>query len=128
MEKDDIQLKLDPIPLHLYMMTNINLLITENCNLNCAYCSTGAPFAPKKNRSVELFCKWLDVLQNNDIPFESIAITGGEPFLHPQITDGSFIQTLKIRYPSKKIGITTNFFWASDKNIKKTMQRSNMYE
>lgn len=29
------------------MMENINLLITEHCNLACTHCGTGAPFAKK---------------------------------------------------------------------------------
>jgi predicted SAM-dependent methyltransferase len=114
---DNNQLSLKPTPFHLYMMSNINLLITEHCTLTCTHCSTGAPFANKKSHSVELFCKWLDILQNKKIPFKSIALTGGEPFLHPEVLDGSFIQQLKTRYPSKRIGLTTNFFWASEKNI-----------
>jgi len=97
----------------------INLLATEHCNLACAHCSTGAPFAKKINHPAESFCKWLDILEAKQIPFTDIAITGGEPFLHPEVRDGSFIRLLKTRYPSKNVGITTNFFWASEKNIVK---------
>jgi len=118
--KPDVnKLALEPTPFHLYMMSNINLLVTEHCSLNCAYCSTGAPFANKKSHSVESFFKWLDILEDKDIQFKSIAITGGEPFLNSEILDGSFIEKLKNRYPSKRIGLTTNFFWASEERITK---------
>jgi 4Fe-4S single cluster domain len=99
------------------MMENINLLITEHCNLACAHCSTGAPFAKKISHSAELFCKWLDLLEAKEIPFKYISLTGGEPFLHPEVRDGSFIRLLRIRYPSKRVGLTTNFFWASEERI-----------
>jgi len=99
------------------MMKTINLLAIEYCSLSCAYCSTGAPFAKKIHHSAESFCKYLDLLVAKQIPFDYISITGGEPFLHPEVRDGSFFQLLKDRYPSKKIGVTTNFSWASVKNI-----------
>jgi len=99
------------------MMKTINLLAIEHCSLACAYCSTGAPFAKKIHHPVESFYTWLDLLEAKRIPFDYISITGGEPFLHPQILDGSFIRLLKERYPSKSIGLTTNFSWASVKNI-----------
>ena len=98
-------------------LKNINLLVTEHCTLACAGCSTGAPFAKKISHSAESFCKWLDILQNKEIPFTSIALTGGEPFLHPEVRDGGFIQLLKTRYPSKWVQLTTNFSWASEERV-----------
>jgi 4Fe-4S single cluster domain len=99
------------------MMENINLLIIEHCNLACAHCSTGAPFARKMYHPAESFCKWLDLLETKEIPFKYIALTGGEPFLHPEVRDGSFIRLLRTRYPSKRVGLYTNFFWASKERI-----------
>jgi hypothetical protein len=46
------------------MMENINLLITEHCNLACAHCGTGSPFARKMSHSAEKFYRWLDLLEN----------------------------------------------------------------
>ena len=99
------------------MMENINLLITEHCNLACTHCGTGAPFAKKISHPAVSFIEWLDLLEKKNIPFRWISLTGGEPFLHPEVRDGSFIQLLRTRYPSKKVGLTTNFFWASEKRI-----------
>jgi hypothetical protein len=99
------------------MMKNINLLITEHCNLACMHCSTGAPFAKKISHPAVSFCKWLDLLESKQIPFRYISLTDGEPFLHPEVRDGSFIRLLRTRYPSKSVGVTTNFFWASEQRI-----------
>jgi hypothetical protein len=81
------------------------------------HCSTGAPFAKKAFHSAKSFYKWLDILSVKDIPFTNISLTGGEPFLHPRVRDGSFIRLLKARYPSKSVGLTTNFSWASKESI-----------
>jgi 4Fe-4S single cluster domain len=99
------------------MLENINLLVTEHCNLACTHCGTGAPFAKKISHPVASFVEWLDLLERNNIPFKWISLTGGEPFLHPEVRDGTFIQLLRQRYPSKRVGLTTNFFWASEKRI-----------
>jgi hypothetical protein len=101
------------------MRKNVNLLVVEHCNNTCVHCSTGSPFAKRAYHSADSFMKWLDVLERGQIPFDYISLTGGEPFLHPQVLDGSFIRQLRDRYPSKKVGATTNFFWASEERIKK---------
>jgi hypothetical protein len=101
------------------MMQNINLLVIEHCNLACAHCGTGAPFAKKIIHPAASFFEWLDVLESENVPFKYISLTGGEPFLHPEMRDGSFIRTLRTRYPSKRVGVTTNFFWASEERIMK---------
>jgi hypothetical protein len=99
------------------MMKNINLLIIENCNLACVHCGTGAPFAKKISYPAQSFCEWLDLLESREIPFKYISLTGGEPFLHPEVRDGSFIRLLRTRYPTKRVGATTNFSWASEERI-----------
>jgi hypothetical protein len=101
------------------MRKNVNLLVVEHCNNTCVHCSTGSPFAKRAFHPAESFIKWLDVLERAQIAFEYISLTGGEPFLHPQVLDGSFIRQLRDRYPSKRVGATTNFFWASEERIKK---------
>lgn len=101
------------------MMENINLLILEHCNLACAHCGTGSPFAKNIIHPVASFFEWLDLLEGEDVPFKYISLTGGEPFLHPEMRDGSFIRQLRIRYPSKRVGVTTNFFWANEERLKK---------
>jgi len=109
--------KLDPTLFD--MRRNINLLVVEECNNTCVHCSTGAPFAKRAHHSAASFFKWLDILEREHVPFDYISLTGGEPFLHPQVFDGSFVRELRERYPSKGVGATTNFFWASEKGIER---------
>jgi len=91
---------------------------TDICNINCKYCSRGIPFK-KSNKSyfASEFIPWLNFLIQQDIIFEKITITGGEPFLHPDIF--TFINELKNGYPNKIIRLVTNFFWADEKIINK---------
>lgn len=90
----------------------INLLAVEHCTNSCKHCSTSSPFAAKRSHSASAFFPWLDRVIQGGIKFSQIAITGGEPFLHPDL--GDFIKQLKERYPSKELGVTTNFFWANE--------------
>jgi hypothetical protein len=92
----------------------INLLAVEHCTNSCKYCSTSSPYSKKNAYTASSFFKWLDLFEQNNIQM-LLAITGGEPFLHPDIS--SFINGLKNRYPKAKIGLTTNFFWANENNI-----------
>ena len=62
------------------MMENINLLITEHCNLACTHCGTGAPFANKISHPAVSFVEWLDLLERKNIPFKWISLPGGSPF------------------------------------------------
>jgi hypothetical protein len=97
----------------------VHIIAVENCTKSCEFCSTSAPFAEKKSYPASAFFPWLDLLfGDNQNPFKDtyIAITGGEPFLHPNIF--LFIDEMKARYPLKDIGATTNFFWASKTRIK----------
>lgn len=96
------------------MMENINLLILEHCNLACTHCGTGSPFAKNISHPVASFFKWLDLLESEEVPFKFISLTGGEPFLHPEMRNGSIVRKLRTRYPSKRVGVTTNFFWGGN--------------
>lgn len=94
----------------------INLLAVEHCTNACKHCSTSSPFARKRSYSATAFFPWLDLLTREGIEFKDISITGGEPFLHPDLF--AFINELENRYPDKEIGLTTNFFWANENKIR----------
>jgi hypothetical protein len=92
-------------------------MAVEHCTHTCKNCSTSAPlFAGRRFHAAAAFFPWLDLLTREGIEFKRISITGGEPFLHPDI--GGFFDELKARYPDKEIGVATNFFWASENKIK----------
>jgi len=94
----------------------VNLLIVEHCTSRCEQCSTSSPLSTvRRSYQASDFFPWLDRLNQDGIRFRVISITGGEPFLHPDL--GSLLDQLKERYPGKQLGVTTNFFWASEKRI-----------
>ena len=98
-------------------INRVNLMAVEHCTHTCKNCSTSAPlFAGKRFHAASAFFPWLDLLTRERIEFKKISITGGEPFLHPDI--GAFLDEVKARYPAKEIGLTTNFFWASENKIR----------
>jgi len=99
-----------------YNTASISILAVEHCTNRCQHCSTCSPFANKISYPASAFFPWLDMLENVLVPFEYIAITGGEPFLHHDI--GALVHDLRERYPSKVIGISTNFFWANENMIR----------
>ena len=99
-----------------HSLTTINLLAVEHCNNSCRFCSTSSPFAGKQTYSADAFLPWLELLTREGIEFSSIAITGGEPFLHRDLF--GFISKLNEHFPHKQIGLTTNFSWASESRIK----------
>jgi organic radical activating enzyme len=89
---------------------------TDICNMNCKYCSRGIPFKKsKKSYFASEFIPWLNFLIKKGIKFKTITISGGEPFLHPDIFN--FIDELKYNYPNKIIRLVTNFSWANEKLI-----------
>ncbi|MDR1362728.1 MAG: 4Fe-4S cluster-binding domain-containing protein [Spirochaetaceae bacterium] len=64
------------------------VMLAEHCNLNCAGCGTYSPLAKEKFYDVAAFrndCKRLSDLTG--VKIDNISFAGGEPLLHPQITD-----------------------------------------
>ena len=87
----------------------VALEITGRCNLNCKYC-----FSDKCNKDMHLsdVKKVLDQVDNMNV-FE-VCISGGEPFLHPNILE-------IFDYCSKKkfnVSIVTNGTLLDEKTIK----------
>jgi molybdenum cofactor biosynthesis enzyme MoaA len=62
--------------------------LTTHCNLNCAYCGAFAPLAKESFYPVETFkkdCERLSLLTGGKI--WEMQVAGGEPLLHPGITE-----------------------------------------
>jgi MoaA/NifB/PqqE/SkfB family radical SAM enzyme len=93
--------------------------LTDHCNLNCIGCLHFAPLAEKYFLNIKEYeqdCKQLSNLLNGEI--ESICLLGGEPLLHPQITE--IMEITRKHFPVGEIIIVTNgillfkldnFFW-----------------
>lgn len=64
-------------------LKNIQIEVTKRCNMRCIYCYHDD--FENRSMSIELFKKIID--QATDIGTDTITITGGEPFLHPQIEE-----------------------------------------
>lgn len=64
------------------MKRNINLILTRMCNLNCVYC-----FSERRKENLD-FNNLMQLIDQLD-EFEDFTfnLTGGEPFLYPNITD-----------------------------------------
>jgi hypothetical protein len=102
--------------------------LTEHCNLNCAYCDAFAPLAKENFYPIETFkrdCERLAQLTGGRIL--EIGLAGGEPLLHPDITE--FFNVARSNFSKSGGGggirVTTNgillvkqpeTFWQSCKN------------
>ena len=97
-------------------MYNVSIIITESCNARCTHCYMGNRLSKKT-----LSKKQIDTIINN-IPdnTESIAITGGEIFLHKGILYYALKQ-IKKQKPNIKIQIQSNgiYFYRNMNKVKK---------
>lgn len=81
--------------------------IVEHCNLNCKQCAHFAPLAEKSCLPVERYerdCRRLSELFGGEM--SSIQLMGGEPLLHPQITE--IMRITRDAFPVGRIRIVTN--------------------
>ncbi len=62
-------------------LNSVAVHITEKCNLNCVYCNQRNPKG--KDVRFQEFCRIVDEACTNSI--REITLTGGEPFIHPDI-------------------------------------------
>lgn len=79
--------KLKPLSL-----LNFEVHITDHCNLNCRGCIHFSPLSEESFLSIEEFKK--DFRQMHELCGENVSqivLLGGEPLLHPQITDFLYI-------------------------------------
>ena len=88
--------KLFPVEVH----------VTEHCNLNCKGCNHFSNLAEEEYLEPSQFEKDFKRLSELSEKYFAIKILGGEPLLHPHITD--FFDISRKYFPSTPIQITTN--------------------
>jgi hypothetical protein len=96
-------------------LLRFDIHVAEHCNLNCKGCEHFSTLAPKKYLDVKIFerdCRRLSELTGGWI--DDIAVLGGEPLLHPQIT--SILSIARNYFPTGKILILTNGTLLSTQN------------
>jgi hypothetical protein len=84
----------------------VEIHITEHCNLNCKGCNHFSSLAREEYLEPDAFEKDLKRLAELSKGFFAIKILGGEPLLHPRLTD--FLEIARTYFPSTPIQLTTN--------------------
>ncbi|MFA5147148.1 MAG: radical SAM protein [Candidatus Omnitrophota bacterium] len=92
-------------------ITNIVLLVSNNCNFRCSYCQIEENMAPEHmvNMSREVAGKALDLFRRNSRPGakKTITITGGEPLLNMDVVR-FIIDKVRRELKNTRIVIFTN--------------------
>lgn len=87
----------------------------DHCNNNCRWCNNHSPYHDISWHQAESYINWISLLEQKRIPFRMLSIMGGEPFLHPNLTE--FAHKLKTTFPGKTIAVSTNGFWLGEAQI-----------
>jgi hypothetical protein len=91
--------------------TRIEIDITYKCNLKCSSCNRSCPQAPADERmTVEQIRKFVKESIGSNVRWESIAILGGEPTLHPDLLEIiNILSQYKKQYsPNLELIVSTN--------------------
>lgn len=97
-------------PLRIRDKRHLVIDITYSCNMSCINCNrlSNAKNKPKLSMTVEDIKKYIRDFEINGNPMDSIALTGGEPTVHPQFLE---ILDLLVEYcikHNKFISLFTN--------------------
>lgn len=88
-------------------LLRFDVQLADHCNLNCRGCGNFSPIAPKCFLGKDAFekdCARLAELSEGKL--EDICLFGGEPLLHPEITE--IIKIARKHFPKTDISILTN--------------------
>jgi organic radical activating enzyme len=80
--------------------------IVSHCNLNCRGCTHYSNVAEKEFLSLESFEKDLIALRQKFYHIECFRLMGGEPFLHPRMTD--FFGIVRKYFPETRLHVVSN--------------------
>ncbi|MBP1664171.1 MAG: radical protein [Bacteroidetes bacterium] len=85
----------------------LHLHLVDHCNLNCRGCDNFSPLAPEVFADILTFendCARMSKLVGNRV--DEIQLLGGEPLLHPQVTE--FIRISRKYFPEVPVNIISN--------------------
>ncbi|MDD5020418.1 MAG: radical SAM protein [Candidatus Omnitrophica bacterium] len=90
-------------------LIDLTLEITNRCNLRCRCCGI---WKERRPRSLPLSAiEYLTTALLKNVHINSVALTGGEPFLHPQLAAIlRFFHILKLKKLVRAVGIYSNGF------------------
>ena len=84
----------------------LTLPLARHCNINCAACSMYAPLCDREFYTLENVKKDLLKIKETGIYLAHINISGGEPFLNPEIVE--ILESIRELFPTNKIDVYTN--------------------
>lgn len=64
---------------------NLYIEITDKCNFNCIYCYNDSSSKKSESLSVEAYKNFIEIVKKYNL--EDVIISGGEPTLHPQLSE-----------------------------------------
>lgn len=80
--------------------------LTDHCNLNCKGCIHFCPIAEENFLKMDNFLRDINRLSELFVNISRIRIMGGEPLLHPQVTE--FMVVTRRFFPNSTISLVTN--------------------
>ena len=91
-----------------YKIRKLQVHVVDHCNLSCAGCSHGSPFAPKKFYRWADYAPWVEQLSAYAYT-TTIDLTGGECFLNPHLAE--LVKGFKQCVWKPIVCVATNAFW-----------------
>lgn len=90
------------------MLVNVDYHIIDKCNLKCAHCNHFCSLVPSTNKpkSIEQIKADLWLLSKFKNDLGTLALLGGEPTLHPELS--KICRIAREIFPNNTISITTN--------------------
>ncbi|MBF0515390.1 MAG: radical SAM protein [Desulfovibrionaceae bacterium] len=93
----------------------IELHAVDHCNNVCRDCNQRSPHSARRDYAPGDYLPWLKRLDAGGVGFDQINITGGEPFLHPDLA--GFAAAFRGGFPDKNLVVISNGFWLSDESF-----------
>ena len=112
----------------IYSSSAYSTMITYHCTLNCKYCAAYIPYIKNKyHRNVDEIKKDVDIFFSCFDRVQYFSLTGGEPFLHPNIAELMEYTFKKYESKMKIFQIFTNGSVIFDDNLLKIIKKYNSF-